>query len=94
MWKCIKCDEMTPVRNTLSAGRDHRICKLCYNAQRALATHFKKRGQKEYWEKMNSEKKKRMIIRNKGTGGTKGKERELDLEEGVAHLHQPASCLR
>ena len=76
------------MRQTLSAGRNHRICKLCYNAQRALSSHFKKRGQRAYWESMNAEKKKRMIVRNKGTGGTKGKERELDLEEGVARPHE------
>ena len=73
--------------DTLSAGREFRICKLCYNSQRALFQHFKKRGQRPQWEKMPHAKKKRLIIANKGTGGVRGKERVLDLSESVTLIN-------
>lgn len=38
---CTKCDEQVEVSETMSAGRVRRICKLCYNENRALAEHFK-----------------------------------------------------
>ena len=44
---CTTCDEQVEVSKTMSAGRVGRICKLCYNANRAVAEHFKSRGRKQ-----------------------------------------------
>lgn len=49
---CAKCDEQVEVSKTMSAGRVGRVCKLCYNANRALAEHFKRRGRKQEWDAM------------------------------------------
>ncbi len=78
---CVKCDEDTPLDQTLSAGRSGRICKLCYNAQRSLADHFRKRGQKQQWDSMPAERKKRLIRENKHTGGVRGRERQLKITD-------------
>lgn len=80
---CTKCKEEVPVTETLSAGRGgYRICKPCYNSNRALCEYYKKRGRKAEWDKMSAEKKRKLIIQNKGTGG-RGKQRELQLTESV-----------
>lgn len=79
---CTKCNETTPMCDTLSAGRVGRICKLCYNSARACLNYYKKRGRKKEWGSMNAEKKRKMIVQNKGTGG-RGKSRDLNLSEDV-----------
>ncbi len=78
---CTKCDEQMEVSKTMSAGRVGRICKLCYNANRALAEHFKRRGRKQEWDCMPANKKKRLIVENKLGGGIKGQKRDLRIDE-------------
>lgn len=78
---CSKCDEHVPVQETLSAGRSGHICKLCYNAQRALVLHYKKRGKKAEWDKLPVERKKKLIRENKLCGGVKGRERQIKTVE-------------
>lgn len=84
---CTKCQESVSWPETLSAGRSGRICKLCYNSCRSLAEYFRKRGQKAYWEKLPPEKRRRLIVENKTTGGVKGKARQIRLTE------QARSCV-
>lgn len=86
-YECVKCKEAVPLPNTLSAGRTGRICKPCYNSCRALTEYYKKRGRKHEWDSMNQERKRRMIVENKGTGG-RGKQRQLKITEearGLTH---------
>ena len=83
---CVKCSEETPTNLTMSAGRSGRICKLCYNAQRSLAEHFRKRGQKQQWDAMPAERKKNLIIQNKHTGGVRGRERHLKITDEASEL--------
>lgn len=83
---CVKCSEETPTNLTLSAGRSGRICKLCYNSQRSLADHFRKRGQKQQWDSMPAERKKRLIVENKHTGGVRGRERHLKITDEASEL--------
>ena len=78
---CTKCQESVSFAETLSAGRSGRICKLCYNSCRSLAEYFRKRGQKGYWEKMPPEKRRKLIIENKTTGGVRGKARQIRITE-------------
>lgn len=82
MVKCVKCLLLVLIHETLSAGRVGRICKLCYNSSRALADFFKKRNRKHEWDSMNAEKKRKLIVENKCTGG-RGKTRELKFTEEV-----------
>ena len=81
MSTCTKCDETIPTKQTTSAGRVGRICKLCYNASRALTDHYRKRGRKAEWDAMPQDRKKKLIKENKLTGGVKGKERQLQISE-------------
>ena len=80
---------------TLSAGRSGRVCKPCYNSSRALTEYYRKRGRKHEWDSMNTERKRRMIVANKGTGG-RGKQRQLKITEearGLTNvLHVVFSC--
>ncbi len=78
---CVKCEEQTSVDQTMSAGRSGRVCKLCYNAQRALMKHFTKRNQKQQWDNMPPERKKKLIKENKFNGGTMGRERQLKITD-------------
>ena len=80
---CVKCDEVVSIGQSLSAGRSGRVCKLCYNSQRALSDHFKKRGKKTEWDRMSIQKKKELIKQNKNGGGIRGKERRIQLTEQV-----------
>ena len=84
---CMKCDEQVPVSKTLSAGRPGcRVCKLCYNACRSLAGHYRKRGKKDEWDKMPAAKKKKKLIKeNKHGGGIRGKERTIRITEEARH---------
>lgn len=80
---CVKCKEVVGIKQTLSAGRTGRVCKPCYNSQRALTEHFKKRGKLEEWQRMAAEKKRKLIVDNKGTTFGRGKQRQLTLSEDV-----------
>ena len=83
---CTKCDEQVPVSKTLSAGRPgSRVCKLCYNACRSLAEHYRKRGKKDEWDRMPASKKKKLIKENKYGGGIRGKERTIRITEEARH---------
>ena len=79
--RCVKCEDEVESRDTLSAGRSGRICKLCYNSARALSEHFRKRGKKEEWQAMPPAKKKKLIIENKAGGGIRGKSRTIKMTE-------------
>ena len=79
---CVRCELRCPFSSTLSAGRTGRICKLCYNATRALGDWFKKRGRSEEWSKMPAAKKKKMILENR-TVARKGAKREVIVHEEV-----------
>ena len=78
---CVRCEEKARVSACISAGRSGLICKLCYNAQRALKEYYKKRGQKDVWDSYPMARKKKLIIENKFAGGVKGKSREVKLLE-------------
>ena len=81
--QCTKCREKVLHSDTLSAGRGgYRICKPCYNSNRALSDYYRKRGRKDEWDKMPAERKRKLVVQNKGTGG-RGKQRELELSEHV-----------
>lgn len=85
---CVKCDEHVPVGDTLSAGRSGRVCRLCYNAQRALVKHFTKRKQKQQWDNMPMDRKKKLIKENKFNGGVMGRERQLKItDEACICIH-------
>lgn len=83
LFACVKCDEVVSAELSLSAGRSGRICKLCYNSQRSLVDHYKKRGKKTEWDRMSVQKKKDLIKQNKNGGGIRGKERKIKLTEQV-----------
>ena len=90
MAKCIKCNDEVTITETHSAGRAGvRVCKLCYNATRALSLHFAKRGKKEEWLKMAPAKKRKLIVDNKYSGGIRGKERNIAIREEAG----PSPCL-
>ena len=80
---CVKCKEIIGMKQTLSAGRTGRVCKPCFNSQRALMEHFKKRGKLEEWQRMAAEKKRKLIVDNKGTTSGRGKQRQLTVSEDV-----------
>ena len=85
---CVKCDEHVPAGDTLSAGRSGRVCRLCYNAQRALVKHFTKRKQKAQWDSMPMDRKKKLIKENKYNGGVMGRERQLKItDEACSCIH-------
>ncbi len=85
---CVKCDENVPAGDTMSAGRTGRVCKLCYNAQRALVKHFTKRKQKQQWDNMPMDRKKKLIKENKYNGGVMGRERQLKIiDEACSCIH-------
>ena len=83
---CSKCLEKVTIKDSLSAGRTGRICKLCYNSGRSLSEHYRKRGKSDEWSRMPPEKKRKLIVENKAGGGIRGKARNIKITEQAQQL--------